>query len=58
MARGGGSYSGSGGDSCVEIATRPDAAHVRDPKGADIGSLTLSSAAWTAFTAYVGTPEG
>ncbi|WP_327235882.1 DUF397 domain-containing protein [Streptomyces sp. NBC_01317] len=47
------SYSGTGGDNCVEIATRPDTVHVRDSKATRLGSLALSPTAWTAFTAYV-----
>ncbi|KIF69929.1 hypothetical protein HY68_17295 [Streptomyces sp. AcH 505] len=44
------SYSGSGGDNCVEVATTPDTVHVRDTKDTDAGRLTLSPAAWAAFT--------
>ncbi|MFJ2651270.1 DUF397 domain-containing protein [Streptomyces sp. NPDC087420] len=51
------SYSGTGGGNCVEIATRPDTVHVRDSKDVGVGGLTLSPAAWTAFTAYVTTSE-
>ncbi|MYV54303.1 DUF397 domain-containing protein [Streptomyces sp. SID3212] len=51
------SYSGSGGDNCVEIAARADAVLVRDSKDTGVGSLTLSPTAWTAFTAYVTTPQ-
>ncbi|WP_406430490.1 DUF397 domain-containing protein [Streptomyces sp. NBC_01589] len=45
-------YSGSDGDSCVEIATCPDTVHVRDSKIEEGPQLTLSPAAWTGFVAY------
>lgn len=46
------SYSGSGGDNCVEIATTPDAVHVRDSKDTSAGRLALSPAAWAHFTSH------
>ncbi|MET9483159.1 DUF397 domain-containing protein [Streptomyces sp. NPDC006638] len=51
------SYSGSGGDNCVEVATRPDTVHVRDSKDTGVGRLTLSPTAWASFTAYVTVPR-
>ncbi|WP_326606285.1 DUF397 domain-containing protein [Streptomyces sp. NBC_01800] len=45
-------YSGSDGDSCVEVATCPDTVHVRDSKIEEGPQLTLSPAAWTGFVAY------
>ncbi|MFD3486283.1 DUF397 domain-containing protein [Streptomyces sp. NPDC058665] len=47
------SYSGSGGDNCVEVATQPHAVLVRDSKDPRIGRLTLTPTAWAAFTAHV-----
>ncbi|MEU5026200.1 DUF397 domain-containing protein [Streptomyces milbemycinicus] len=44
------SYSGGGGDNCVEVAVRPDKVHVRDSKDTHIGSLVVSHEAWSAFT--------
>jgi hypothetical protein len=41
--------SGNDGNSCVEIATTPDAIHVRDSKQTTGPRLTLTPAAWTAF---------
>lgn len=46
------SYSGSEGDSCVEVAYRPDAVHVRDSKDKDGPRLPLSPAAWADFVTY------
>jgi hypothetical protein len=43
------SYSGSQGDSCVEVAASPGSVHVRDSKVEDGPRLALSPAAWTAF---------
>lgn len=45
-------YSGGDGDSCVEVATLPDAVHVRDSKVEEGPQLTLSPASWTGFVAY------
>ncbi|WP_327421481.1 DUF397 domain-containing protein [Streptomyces sp. NBC_01230] len=45
-------YSGSDGDSCVEVATCPDAVHVRDSKVEEGPQLTFSRASWTGFVAY------
>ncbi|WP_327235883.1 DUF397 domain-containing protein [Streptomyces sp. NBC_01317] len=50
------SYSGSGGDNCVEVAARPDAVLVRDSKGTGLGRLVLSPTAWTAFTGHLTVP--
>ncbi|WP_354671402.1 DUF397 domain-containing protein [Streptomyces sp. CSDS2] len=47
------SYSGSEGDNCVEVAMLPAAVHVRDSKDKDIRPLTVTPAAWTAFTALL-----
>ncbi|MFI6691997.1 DUF397 domain-containing protein [Streptomyces sp. NPDC050433] len=44
-------YSSGDGDNCVEVAARPDAVLVRDSKDPHIGRLTLTPAAWAAFTA-------
>ncbi|MEV0439257.1 DUF397 domain-containing protein [Streptomyces spectabilis] len=46
------SYSGTQGDSCVEVATGRGAVHVRDSKAIGGPELALSPTAWTAFTAY------
>ncbi|MGW1086903.1 DUF397 domain-containing protein [Streptomyces sp. NPDC002596] len=46
------SYSSGSGDSCVEVATRPDTVHVRDSKIEEGPQLALSPAAWTGFVAY------
>ncbi|WP_326808492.1 MULTISPECIES: DUF397 domain-containing protein [unclassified Streptomyces] len=49
------SYSGTSGDNCIEIAVRPGAVHVRDSKDTRIHPLTVSPAAWSAFTAHAET---
>ncbi|MFJ3280012.1 DUF397 domain-containing protein [Streptomyces halstedii] len=48
------SYSGGGGDNCVEVATTPTTVHVRDSKDPAAGSLTASYEAWTAFADHLG----
>lgn len=47
------SYSGGGGDNCVEIATEPHAVHVRDSKDIQRTPLAVSYDAWSAFTTHV-----
>ncbi|MFE2022472.1 DUF397 domain-containing protein [Streptomyces sp. NPDC059499] len=47
------SYSGSEGDSCVEVTLRPDAVYVRDSKESDGPQLTAVPAAWADFIGYV-----
>ncbi|MFD9909053.1 DUF397 domain-containing protein [Streptomyces sp. NPDC059063] len=46
------SYSGTEGDSCIEVATGQEAVHIRDSKDISGPRLALSPTAWTAFTAY------
>ncbi len=43
------SYSGSEGDSCVEVAHAPGAVHVRDSKTQDGPRLVVSPGAWREF---------
>ena len=43
------SYSGTGGDNCVEVAVRPEAVLVRDSKDTRRPALTVSPHAWSAF---------
>ncbi|MEU0523733.1 DUF397 domain-containing protein [Streptomyces niveus] len=47
------SYSGGGGDNCVEVAAQPHAVLVRDSKDPHLGRLTLTPASWAAFTAHL-----
>ncbi|MFD3921999.1 DUF397 domain-containing protein [Streptomyces sp. NPDC058595] len=47
------SYSGDGGDNCVEVAAQPHAVLVRDSKDPHVGRLTLTPASWAAFTAHL-----
>ncbi|MFH8378176.1 DUF397 domain-containing protein [Streptomyces cyaneofuscatus] len=47
------SHSDSGsGSECVEVATAPDAVHVRDSKNVQGPSLALAPAAWAGFVSY------
>ncbi|MEU5393258.1 DUF397 domain-containing protein [Streptomyces tibetensis] len=46
------SYSGSEGDSCVEVAKGTQAIHVRDSKDQRSPELALSPTAWSAFITY------
>ncbi|GAA2415934.1 hypothetical protein GCM10010420_52590 [Streptomyces glaucosporus] len=46
------SYSGSQGDSCVEVAYRPETVYVRDSKEQDGPVLPVSPTAWTDFLAH------
>ncbi|MFJ5048535.1 DUF397 domain-containing protein [Streptomyces sp. NPDC088719] len=47
------SYSdSSNGSECVEVATAPDAVHVRDSKDLQGPRLAVSPAAWSGFVAY------
>ncbi|MFC5956135.1 DUF397 domain-containing protein [Streptomyces pratens] len=45
------SYSGGGGDNCVEVAMCPEVVHIRDSKDTRRPALTVSRRAWSAFTA-------
>jgi hypothetical protein len=46
------SYSGTQGDSCVEVAVAERAVHVRDSKVEDGPHLTLGPAAWSRFVEF------
>jgi hypothetical protein len=46
------SYSGTGGDNCVEVAVRPEAVRVRDSKDTRLRPLVVSPDAWSAFAAF------
>ncbi|KOU50091.1 DUF397 domain-containing protein [Streptomyces sp. WM6378] len=46
------SYSGSQGGDCVEVATRPEAVHVRDSKNIAGPMLSVSVQQWQRFVAY------
>lgn len=46
------SYSGSQGDDCVEVATCASVVHVRDSKDTSQPEVSVSPAAWSAFTEY------
>lgn len=47
------SYSdSSNSNECVEVATAPDAVHVRDSKNVQGPHLAVTPAAWAGFVAY------
>ncbi|MFP8906853.1 DUF397 domain-containing protein [Streptomyces atacamensis] len=46
------SYSGGGGGDCVEVAVQPATVLVRDSKDTQRQPLSVSPAAWSAFTAH------
>ncbi|MFI1251755.1 DUF397 domain-containing protein [Streptomyces anulatus] len=47
------SYSdSSNSNECVEVATAPDAVHVRDSKNVQGPRLAVARAAWVGFVAY------
>ncbi|MCX4819911.1 DUF397 domain-containing protein [Streptomyces sp. NBC_01142] len=46
------SYSGTQGDSCVEVATTPETIHVRDSKVEQSPQLAVSPSSWTSFVSY------
>ncbi|MEV7871103.1 DUF397 domain-containing protein [Streptomyces sp. NPDC088124] len=46
------SYSTEQGGACVEVAPCPHAIHIRDSKNPTGPTLTLTPAAWAAFTPY------
>lgn len=47
------SYSdSSNSNECVEVATAPDAVHVRDSKNVQGPHLAVTPAAWVGFVAY------
>ncbi|MFJ5048541.1 DUF397 domain-containing protein [Streptomyces sp. NPDC088719] len=50
------SYSdSSNSNECVEVATAPDAVHVRDSKDLQGPHLAVAPAAWSGFVAYAAT---
>ncbi|GGS41046.1 DUF397 domain-containing protein [Streptomyces griseoviridis] len=48
------SYSGSEGDSCVEVAQGADGVYVRDSKVADGPVFAVEPSAWGDFLGFVG----
>ncbi|MGI5425556.1 DUF397 domain-containing protein [Streptomyces sp. CA-179760] len=46
------SYSSGGSGDCVEIATCPEAIHIRDSKNKQGPQLTLSPTTWSAFLTH------
>ncbi|MER7396471.1 DUF397 domain-containing protein [Streptomyces sp. NPDC000151] len=49
------SYSGSQGDSCVEVATSPGTVRIRDSKAPEGPQLAVTAHAWAEFVAYATT---
>ncbi|MDT9692671.1 DUF397 domain-containing protein [Streptomyces sp. P9(2023)] len=46
------SYSGTQGDSCVEVAVTPQAVHVRDSKDVEHRPFAVGREGWTRFVRY------
>ncbi|PWI45989.1 DUF397 domain-containing protein [Streptomyces sp. ICBB 8177] len=46
------SHSSNDGPACVEVATAPDAIHVRDSKDKQGPHLTFTPTEWNAFIAF------
>jgi hypothetical protein len=46
------SYSGGGGQDCIEIANAPATVHIRDSKNTTGPIVDVSPAPWAAFVAY------
>jgi hypothetical protein len=47
------SYSGNGGQDCVEVADAARVVMVRDTKDRDGGALSIPADAWRAFTGTI-----
>ncbi|GEB52330.1 DUF397 domain-containing protein [Streptomyces cacaoi] len=47
------SYSGSDGDSCVEVAVAEQAVHVRDSKDVSRPAFTVGREGWRDFVRFV-----
>ncbi|MFD7502405.1 DUF397 domain-containing protein [Streptomyces sp. NPDC059850] len=50
------SYSGNEGGACVEVATTPDAVHVRDSKDPVGPQLAFAQQTWATFVAFATQP--
>jgi hypothetical protein len=42
-------YTGNGGNTCVEVRPRPEGVDIRDTKDRPGGTLSVSPEAWAAF---------
>ncbi|GAA2440028.1 DUF397 domain-containing protein [Streptomyces macrosporus] len=51
------SYSGGGGDNCVEVAVQPETVFIRDSKDTQRQPLSVSPTAWSAFIAHAADPR-
>ncbi|ROQ77024.1 DUF397 domain-containing protein [Streptomyces sp. NBC_01260] len=49
------SYSGSQGDSCVEVAFAEQAVHVRDSKDVERPAFAVGREGWTSFLGFAST---
>ncbi|MEV4680453.1 DUF397 domain-containing protein [Streptomyces kurssanovii] len=47
------SYSGSEGDSCIEVAIAEQGVHVRDSKDVTLPAFVVARAEWTSFMRFV-----
>ncbi|MGJ3559137.1 DUF397 domain-containing protein [Streptomyces sp. INA 01156] len=52
------SYSGAEGGDCVEVAVSQGSLHVRDSKAVTGPELTVTLAAWMAFTGFAARHSG
>jgi hypothetical protein len=50
------SYSGNEGGACVEVATTPDAVHVRDSKEPKGPQLAFAQQTWATFVTFATRP--
>ncbi|MET8008501.1 DUF397 domain-containing protein [Streptomyces sp. NPDC005271] len=50
------SYSGNEGGECLEVATTPDAVHVRDSKEPTRPQLVFAQKSWATFVAFATRP--
>lgn len=50
------SYSGNEGGECLEVATTPDAVHVRDSKEPTRSHLVFAQQSWTTFVTFATQP--
>ena len=48
------SYSGTQGDSCVEVAIAEQVVHVRDSKDVTLPHFAVGRAGWSRFVGFVG----
>ncbi|MEU6539500.1 DUF397 domain-containing protein [Streptomyces sp. NPDC047000] len=50
-------YSGNEGGACLELATTPNAVHVRDSKKPTRAQIVFTRQSWAAFAGFTGRPR-